>query len=76
MSSIKPKSYMFNKFFSKKVEETEESKLEPIIRQEGAEVITMPKMSSGMKYGVISKWLVQEGDVIRAGDIFGRGGNG
>lgn len=34
-----------------------------------AEVITMPKMSDTMEYGIISRWLKQVGDHISEGDI-------
>jgi pyruvate dehydrogenase E2 component (dihydrolipoamide acetyltransferase) len=34
-----------------------------------AEVIRMPKMSDTMEEGVVSAWLKQEGDTVKAGDI-------
>ncbi|MEM9857047.1 MAG: pyruvate dehydrogenase complex dihydrolipoamide acetyltransferase [Bacteroidota bacterium] len=34
-----------------------------------AEVIRMPKMSDTMEEGVISSWLVKEGDEVKSGDI-------
>lgn len=34
-----------------------------------AEVIKMPKMSDTMEEGVISSWLVKEGDSVKSGDI-------
>ncbi|MCA6074854.1 pyruvate dehydrogenase complex dihydrolipoamide acetyltransferase [Fulvivirga sedimenti] len=34
-----------------------------------AEVIRMPKMSDTMEEGVISSWLVKEGDKVKSGDI-------
>ncbi|MEM7109179.1 MAG: pyruvate dehydrogenase complex dihydrolipoamide acetyltransferase [Bacteroidota bacterium] len=34
-----------------------------------AEVIRMPKMSDTMEEGVISSWLVKEGDEVKSGDV-------
>ena len=34
-----------------------------------AEIINMPRLSDTMEEGVVAKWLVNEGDTIKEGDI-------
>ena len=34
-----------------------------------AVIIKMPKMGATMKEGLVAKWIVNEGDVINAGDV-------